>query len=69
MVKYRKLLAFMVSSQGIEVDPNKLKAIQVILAPKTRKKTLKGFLGHLNYIGWFMSQMTATCEPIVQLFR
>jgi hypothetical protein len=35
----------MVSSQGIEVDPNKLKAIQVILAPKTRKKNFKRVLG------------------------
>jgi len=44
-----------VSSQGIKVYPNKLKAIQVMLALKTGKKNLKGFLGHLNYIGWFIS--------------
>jgi len=54
-VKYRKLLTFTVSSQGIKVYPNKLKAIQVMLALKTGKKNLKGFLGHLNYIGWFIS--------------
>jgi hypothetical protein len=37
-VKFKKLLGFVVSSQGIEVDPNKVKEIQVMLTPKTRKK-------------------------------
>jgi hypothetical protein len=35
-VKSRKLLGFMVSSQGIEVDPDKVKAIQVMPAPKKK---------------------------------
>ena len=37
-VKTRKLLGFIVSSRGIEVDPNKSKAIQEMLAPKTERK-------------------------------
>jgi len=52
-----------VSSQGIEVKPDKGKAIRFILAPKTEKE-VRGFLGHLNYIAWFISQMKTTCEPI-----
>ena len=62
-MKFRKLLGFVVSSQGIEVKPDKGKAIRVILAPKTEKE-VRGFLGHLNYIAWFISQMKTTCEPI-----
>jgi len=38
-VKSRKLLGFMVSSQGIEVDPDKVKTIQVMPAPKIEKKS------------------------------
>jgi hypothetical protein len=46
-VKSIKLLAFVVSS--IEIDPNKVKTIQVMPALKTEKE-VKGFLGRLNYI-------------------
>jgi len=67
-VKYRKLLGFKVSSQGIEVDPDKVKAIQAMSVSKTEKE-VRGFLGRLNYIVWFISQMTATCEPIFRLFQ
>jgi len=41
-VKSRKLLGFMVSSQGIEVDPDKVKTIQAMPAPKIEKKKLEG---------------------------
>jgi hypothetical protein len=40
-VKSRKLLGFMVSSQGIEVDPDKVKTIQAMPAPKIEKKKLE----------------------------
>lgn len=48
-VKTRKLLCFIMSSQGIEFDPNKVKAIQDMSVSKT-KKDVRSFLGHLNYI-------------------
>jgi hypothetical protein len=44
-VKFKKLLGFVVSSQGIEVDPNKVKEIQVMLTPKKRKKKSKRVFG------------------------
>lgn len=65
-VKFGKLLGFVVSSQGIEVDPDKVKAIQAMQVPKIKKK-VKGFLGRLNYIARFISQMTTTGEPIFRL--
>ena len=58
-VKSRKLLVFVVSQNGIEVDP---------LEPRT-KKQVRGFLGRLNYIARFISQLTATCEPLFKLLR
>jgi hypothetical protein len=55
-----------VGNNGIEVDPNKVKAIQVMSAPKTEKE-IRSFLGCLNYIARFISQLTVTCEPIFRL--
>jgi RNase adaptor protein for sRNA GlmZ degradation len=54
----------MVSSQGIEVDPDKVKVIQVMPTPKTEKE-VREFLGRLNYIAQFISQMKATYELII----
>src|SRR4051812_8053082 len=67
-VRSGKLLGFVVSQRGIEVDPDKVKAIQEMPAPKTEKQ-VRGFLGRLNYISRFISNMTATCEPIFKLLK
>jgi hypothetical protein len=67
-VKSRKLLGFVVSNRGIEVDLNKVKAIQKMLAPKT-KKELRGFLGRLDYMASFIPQLTTTYKPILRLLR
>jgi len=50
------------------VNPDKVKAILKIPEPRT-KKQVRGFLGHLNYIARFISQLTATCEPLFKLLR
>jgi len=67
-VKTRKLLGFIVSGRGIEVDPDKAKAIQEMPAPKTEKE-VRSFLGRLNYIARFISQLTVTWEPIFRLLK
>jgi len=67
-VKSRKLLEFMISTQGIEIEPHKVKPIQDMPTPKS-KREVRGFLGRLNYIARFISQMTTTCEPIFWLIR
>ncbi|XP_057972721.1 uncharacterized protein LOC131160858 [Malania oleifera] len=63
-----KLLGFIVSEKGIKVDPDKVKAIQEMPNSKS-KKEVRSFLGRLNYIARFISQLTATCEPIFKLLR
>ena len=67
-VKSGKLLGFIVSLKGIEVDPEKVCAILEMPHPSTEKE-VRGFLGRLNYIARFISQLTATCEPIFKLLR
>ena len=57
-----------VSQKGIKVDPNKVKAILKMPEPHTEKQVW-GFLGRLNYIARFISQLTATCEPFFRLLH
>ena len=60
-VRSGKLLRFIVSQRGIEVDPDKVRVILEIPHPCTEKE-VQGFLGRLNYIARFIFQLTATCE-------
>ncbi|GAU44160.1 hypothetical protein TSUD_399820 [Trifolium subterraneum] len=67
-VRSGKLLGFIVSQKGIEVDPDKVRAIREMPSPQTEKQ-VRGFLGRLNYISRFISHMTATFGPIFKLLR
>ncbi|RDX93116.1 Retrovirus-related Pol polyprotein from transposon 17.6, partial [Mucuna pruriens] len=53
-------------AKGIEIDLDKVKAIQDMPAPKTETE-VRGFLGRVNYIARFISQLTTTCSPIFKL--
>ena len=50
------------------MDPDKIRVIQSMSSPKMEKE-VRGFLGMLNYIAWFIAQLTTTCEPIFRLLR
>jgi len=67
-VKSGKLFGFIVNQKGIKVDPKIVKGILEIPEPRTEKQ-VRGFLGRLNYIARFISQLTATCEPLFKLFH
>ena len=67
-VTTRKLLGFLVSDRGIEVDPSKIKAILEMPRPKSEKE-IKRFLGQSQYISQFIVKLTSTCEPIFKLLR
>ncbi|KAI5396086.1 hypothetical protein KIW84_062327 [Lathyrus oleraceus] len=62
-VRSGKLLGFIVSEKGIEVDPAKVKAIREMPEPRMERE-VRGLLGRLNYMSWFTSPLTATWEPI-----
>ncbi|XP_077232198.1 uncharacterized protein LOC143867378 [Tasmannia lanceolata] len=63
-----KSLGFLVSQRGIEVDPQKIKAIQEMTPPKTEKQ-IRGFLGKVQYLRRFIAQLTTICEPIFKLLK
>ncbi|XP_015072557.1 uncharacterized protein LOC107016671 [Solanum pennellii] len=63
-----KLLGFIVSKRGIELEPSKIKAIEE-LPPTNTKKEVMSFLGRLNYISRFIAQSTVVCDPIFKLLK
>ena len=63
-----KLLGYMVSERGIEVDPDKIRAILDMPIPRTERE-VRGFLGRLQYISRFIARLTNICEPIFRLLR
>ena len=65
---FEKLLGFVVSKKGIEIDPDKVQAIQDLSPPRTQKK-VRSFMGRLSYIAHFISQMTVKCDPIFKMLR
>ncbi|GKV34054.1 hypothetical protein SLEP1_g42477 [Rubroshorea leprosula] len=67
-VDCRKLLGFIVSHRGIEIDPAKIKSIDEMPPPKTQKE-VASFLGRINYIARFIANLTTICEPIFKLLR
>ena len=56
------------SQKGIEVDPNKVKAIREMPLPKNEKE-VQSFIGRLQYISRFIAKLTTICEPIFKLLR
>ena len=67
-VKRGKVLGYMVTERGIEVDPQKIKAIVEMKPPRTQKE-VKSFMGRLQYISRFINQLTSMCEPIFKLMK
>ena len=65
---FRKAPRVIVSRKGIEVDLEKIQAIQN-LSPLHTQREVQGFFGRLNYIFCFISQMTAKCDPIFKLLK
>ena len=63
-----KLLRHIVSERGIEVDPEKIRAIIDIPASRIERE-IRGFLGILQYINRFIARLTDICEPIFRLLR
>ena len=67
-VTYGKLMGHIVSERGIEVDPEKIRAILDMPSLRT-KREIRGFLGRLQYISRFIANLTYICEPIFRLLR
>ena len=58
-----KFLGHIVSREGIQIDPSKVKAIQD-MQPPTNKKELKSFLGMCSYLGKFSGKIAELEKPL-----
>ena len=63
-----KFLGFIISKRGIEIDPNKAKAIAEMPPPKNLKE-LRGLIGRLQFIRRFISQHSQRCQPFYKLLK
>ena len=52
--------------EGIEVDPDKIKAIVEMKPPRTEKE-IQGFLGRIQYISRFLHSVCFTGKPSVKI--
>ncbi|KAH7852233.1 hypothetical protein Vadar_022301 [Vaccinium darrowii] len=63
-----KMLGFMITTRGIEIDPSKIKAI-VEMEPPWIEKEIRSFLGKIQFISRFIAKLTSTCEPMFRLLK
>ena len=67
-VTFGKLLRYMVKERSIKADPDNIRTILDMPAPRTERE-IRGFLGRLQYISKFITRLTDIFEPIFQLLR
>ncbi|XP_028172425.1 uncharacterized protein K02A2.6-like isoform X2 [Ostrinia furnacalis] len=63
-----KYLGFIISNQGIKVDPDKIKPIVNLLPPRNVSE-LKSFLGMINFYGKFIKNLSFHLSPLYDLLR
>jgi hypothetical protein len=63
-----KLLSFLVSSRGIEVNPGKIRAIER-MKPPVNLKEVQNFTGCLASLSRFISRLGEKALPVYQLMK
>ena len=63
-----KFLGFVVTSKGIHLDPEKIRAIQEMPPPRSLRE-LRGLQGRLAYIRRFISNLSGRCQPFSKLMK
>ena len=63
-----KFLGFIISKEGLKVDPTKTDAMRNYPAP-TKSKDVKKFLGLASYYRKFIEKFSDTAEPLTKLTR
>jgi hypothetical protein len=67
-VKRTKYLGFIISTDGIQVDPEKVEVIQA-WQPPTTVKGIQSFLGFCNFYRRFIKEYGRIARPLTQLTR
>ena len=63
-----KLLGFIISEKGIEIDPKQVEAMRKVDTP-TCKKDLQKFLGKVNYLRRFIFNLSEKIDSFTSILR
>ncbi|KAH9314591.1 hypothetical protein KI387_023218, partial [Taxus chinensis] len=63
-----KLLGYIISSRGIDVDPTKIRAV-LEMVPPSNESGIRSFLGKLGAIWRFISDLSFAIHPINNLLK
>ncbi|CAG9106017.1 unnamed protein product [Plutella xylostella] len=66
--KQIKFLGYVIDSDGIRVDPEKVKPILKMIPPKDTSQ-LRSFLGMVNFYGKFIDKLSHTLAPLYELLK
>ena len=67
-VSARKFLGFIVNNQGIEENPNKIKAVLDMLPP-SNIKDIQRLTGRIATLSRFVSKASDKCQPFFQVLK
>jgi hypothetical protein len=67
-MKEGKLLGHIVSAEGVRIDPRRVKAIQTLSLPMSRKE-VQDFLGKINFLRRFVSYFAELVKHITTMLR
>ena len=63
-----KFLGFIIHEKGIEIDPKRIKTMKKVEAP-TCKKDLQKFLGKVNFLRRFISNLSRKIDAFTPILR
>jgi hypothetical protein len=64
IVSAGKFLWFIIHEDGIEIDPKKIESIQKVQPPQS-KNDMQKILGKLNYLRWFIFNLSEKISAFV----
>ena len=62
------LLSFVISLEGITIDPGRIEAIKAIVLPHN-KKAMQSFLGKINFVRRFISDFAEIVKPLQETIK
>ena len=62
------LLSFVISPEGITIDPGRIEAIKAIVLPHN-KKAMQSFLGKINFVRRFICDFTKIVKPLQDMIK
>ena len=62
------MLGFVISLEGITIDPRRIEAIKAIAFPHN-KTTIKSFLGKINFVRRFIFDCAKIVKPLQEMIK